>query len=704
MTKRILTILITIVLLAEFLSTSISYADAKEQNLIYLSESQSIVVTVSWQQDDVEFKLISPTGEIITKNTTNESTAVVSFEKAVSILIKNAENGQWKIWYDKGSNESISVSVDEYEPGVWITEFKVGEVNNNIIPVSFSTSHEEDVPFEYRVYLMLEGDSSTKRELESGYSTANQPVVLDVSMNGVNTYDRYILNLEVLYIKNGYGYFDFAYSNQFEFINPNTPQGIEDFDVSIFTEQSFANIDWEDYLPYYASNCSVSVFEDDVETPAFFSVFERDTKKCSVGYNPDTKKLRIKLTTRINGVITKPVEKTIMIQEGTDGFYIKLPEQDILNTRQFQLEYFNADNNEIVINLNGKQDVVYVNGDGKKTINLLDDYNFFTIEYTDADGTGWYYEREVFVDRFPPLLKLFENIDGILTDENSFVITGSTDAEAKLTINSMIVETDENGIFSYEIPLTKGENHIKIDATDVVGNITTYTGTIYKDSCSLSGKQIDMSDKDSLLNNVFVGLPPIVVNYFPLWITLMVAIVLSILILMFWKDKEKEESSKTQLSFDNIIKRIRIISLILMFIFIITGCTSYYKVFKLRDKIDNKEFIDIAVHSVKDAYNLLNKSQMYNKIALVSAIGLIITLVIIALCSSIWKRRINKKDNPNADDFIKNDSKIDTSVTEDQNIHNKEKIPKTGSRFCGNCGNEIKENTKFCSNCGTRVE
>jgi hypothetical protein len=58
-------------------------------------------------------------------------------------------------------------------------------------------------------------------------------------------------------------------------------------------------------------------------------------------------------------------------------------------------------------------------------------------------------------------------------DSNPLKVTGKTDAGANVKINDYMAIVDDEGKFSYLLPLQKGENHLKVIATDEAGNQTT---------------------------------------------------------------------------------------------------------------------------------------------------------------------------------------------------------------------------------------
>ena len=74
----------------------------------------------------------------------------------------------------------------------------------------------------------------------------------------------------------------------------------------------------------------------------------------------------------------------------------------------------------------------------------------------------------------PPSLTLSSPSDGqsFSKDQNTVDVNGATDTDVKITVNGFWAITDNDGSFSYILPLQNGENKIKIIATDIAGNKT----------------------------------------------------------------------------------------------------------------------------------------------------------------------------------------------------------------------------------------
>ncbi len=83
-------------------------------------------------------------------------------------------------------------------------------------------------------------------------------------------------------------------------------------------------------------------------------------------------------------------------------------------------------------------------------------------------------EAIVVYDTTPPALELKEPTDGqTITKTAQVKIIGKTEADARILINDFLPIVDNNGGFSYAIPLKEGENSIKVVSTDKAGNQTT---------------------------------------------------------------------------------------------------------------------------------------------------------------------------------------------------------------------------------------
>lgn len=83
-------------------------------------------------------------------------------------------------------------------------------------------------------------------------------------------------------------------------------------------------------------------------------------------------------------------------------------------------------------------------------------------------------ETIVVYDTTPPALELKEPADGQTINKTAQVkIVGKTEADARVLINDFLPIVDGSGGFTYTMPISEGENIIKVVAADKAGNQTT---------------------------------------------------------------------------------------------------------------------------------------------------------------------------------------------------------------------------------------
>lgn len=81
----------------------------------------------------------------------------------------------------------------------------------------------------------------------------------------------------------------------------------------------------------------------------------------------------------------------------------------------------------------------------------------------------------VTIKKTPPILELTSPEDNAIIrgDDNRVTVSGKTEEDATITVNSRIVVVRSDLTFSYPFPLNPGDNKLTIVATDPAGNTTT---------------------------------------------------------------------------------------------------------------------------------------------------------------------------------------------------------------------------------------
>lgn len=108
---------------------------------------------------------------------------------------------------------------------------------------------------------------------------------------------------------------------------------------------------------------------------------------------------------------------------------------------------------------------------------LNDGVNTISLSVSDNDGNESAESVVTFVvSTKAPTLEITTPMEGIITNEETVTIAGSTSADvagvtiSSVTVNGVPIEISDDGTFEHVYELTEGENTITIIATDTAGN------------------------------------------------------------------------------------------------------------------------------------------------------------------------------------------------------------------------------------------
>lgn len=111
----------------------------------------------------------------------------------------------------------------------------------------------------------------------------------------------------------------------------------------------------------------------------------------------------------------------------------------------------------------------------------------FSLKVSDHDGNAATEVVTSFtVDTVPPALTITSPADGLITNEESLIVSGTTNdatsTPVTVTVNGTPVTVQSNGSFTTTITLRSGSNTITVIATDAAGLKTTITRTVTLDT------------------------------------------------------------------------------------------------------------------------------------------------------------------------------------------------------------------------------
>ncbi|HSX40329.1 MAG TPA: hypothetical protein VLF68_01825 [Candidatus Saccharimonadales bacterium] len=137
---------------------------------------------------------------------------------------------------------------------------------------------------------------------------------------------------------------------------------------------------------------------------------------------------------------------------------------------------------------NGKEDVeLFINGNKKDTVTAKDDGTFKFDNVSLQDGSNDIKAKAKTTDnkesdfsdsltialvKKAPTLSVDAPSDGqtFSKDNNNIQVNGKTDPDMKVTVNGFWAIVDSSGNYKYMLTLQKGDNQIKVVATDQAGN------------------------------------------------------------------------------------------------------------------------------------------------------------------------------------------------------------------------------------------
>ena len=139
-----------------------------------------------------------------------------------------------------------------------------------------------------------------------------------------------------------------------------------------------------------------------------------------------------------------------------------------------------------VVKVNGKEVWVSANGVFTATVTLTGGENEIRVTATDIYenmGTKRFtIDRPVPIDTDPPIITLDDHIKPKQQSDNAeFPVSGSVNDDnsiREVKINGQKVSVSGEGRFDVSVKLTKGENKIRLEATDTQGNLGTNRFTV----------------------------------------------------------------------------------------------------------------------------------------------------------------------------------------------------------------------------------
>lgn len=527
--KKIWVLLLTIALLMGLVVTV--SAVGEEYDFVELEEPQDVVFAVSWEGNTKpEFVFIAPDGTQYDPDQTYTNTMTAISDNELYFRIENAPAGQWRV--RKENNVNFEVQIMETAKPIYIQEFEVGEVNGNKLPVSFLVEGDGASRYDYRITAMID-HVGTEKELATGTGSIGRTVSKTLQLTDLATYGSYILKLQVSYEKDGAEIFDFIYSEPFSYTNTSLDEKAQDYDLTVAPDTGLLHISVPD-LNRNVDGVMVGIFENGATEPTLFYDFTKEeAKNISLAYDPSATEVAVEVAIQYDGIYATPIRKTFRPKD----MGISIPDGESFNHLILPMQYSGMNQQLVQVTVNGYLTELVLNESGNVNITLGDDWNTLDIRFTTDNRITWLLEREIYVDRVPPVLTMSQNYDGMSSENTTFTISGTVMDYDTVTINGVTITVEPTGLFTQELTLVRGANTIEVIAADKLGNQTKYTAVIYQ---GVTPEKWQEQEKQS---DAPGGLLEILTNPDNYWVLLISGVLCIMVIgyaLIFWRKEDKK--------------------------------------------------------------------------------------------------------------------------------------------------------------------
>ncbi len=608
------------VLFMAFPNTMTVQAEEVEAELITLEEAKDFTVMFTYEGEQPVITFLSPSGVEYAEGISPETVFASAHGEGWSTYkVIGAEAGTWRVRCDKKNNEFVDYSFVEEIDGLCIQNFNVVSITDDKATLSFLVTMGEDERkwYDYSITAIAGEDESAGKQLKSGSAVTGETCEVTVKLE-LSSYDNYRFLLNVV-AREGLEMFDSMMSEPFSYTNADTPAAMENFYVTIDMSNHSVELDWDEYRMGWGKEYTVlAIANGDTDNPIYLN--EPENNQDSFFYPVGTEQLTIQLFYKDDGVLSEPVTKEIDL---VNGEKLQIVTEEITSGTQLELAYKAMVPSLLEVWLNEEYGQCNIEGESSVYYPLSAGVNAIQAAFAGDNNITYRVRAEIFRDATPPVLTLYENLDGMTFKEAEAVISGAVKNAAKLTINDVEVVVDEKGIFEYHLSLIEGVNNVTIVATSASGIGTSRSMQITK----AGGVLAVGSWKD----------------YLPLIIALSVSVVIILYTLLFVRKKDKTTVKvKKPMTYKKFALKLGFWTLILDAVSV-AGYVYFYRF------NNSRQYMELVKESVSKAARYTDYQQYCFKALLILSGVLILNLVIGLIIRTIHKKKSEKAESHQAE-------------------------------------------------------
>ncbi len=156
--------------------------------------------------------------------------------------------------------------------------------------------------------------------------------------------------------------------------------------------------------------------------------------------------------------------------------------EEVSRVREANLTIEGLTDPDAVVRLGNDPTIIPVSGDGSFSIKrqLVEGSNIVELLATDPAGNVATIAREVILVTRPPEVAIASPLNDQWTNENIVTVAGMVPPDTLLKVNGQEAVVDEEGQFEREIILQEGDNVVRLEAIDDVGNVASQEIIIHR--------------------------------------------------------------------------------------------------------------------------------------------------------------------------------------------------------------------------------
>ncbi len=161
---------------------------------------------------------------------------------------------------------------------------------------------------------------------------------------------------------------------------------------------------------------------------------------------------------------------------------------EVSRVREASLTIEGLTDPDAVVQLAGEPQMVPVDADGRFSLKrqLAEGSNVIQVSATDPAGNVASLTREIILVTKPPEITIAAPANDLWTNESLIIVTGAVPKGASLKVNGQEATVGTDGQFEREVILQEGDNILRIEATDDVGNVTSQEIIVHRKSTAPS--------------------------------------------------------------------------------------------------------------------------------------------------------------------------------------------------------------------------